>query len=151
MWRHQVPSINAAIKLSICSKVDEKPLSCAGSDMLGSEAFYDRLRRLAVEDPKEAKRVFLAAFESNSEELRTFFAMLDRPSEGRLRQLVANAVRSHPEKRRVVPQLFRWRESETDEFTRRAIEGALGDVDPTTAREGTPLKSITVPSDVGDI
>src|SRR6266849_2534967 len=104
MWRHQVPSINAVTKLSIYSRVDEKPLSSAGSDMLAPEALYDRLRRLAVEDPKEAKRVFLAAFESNSEELLTLFAMLDRPSEGRLRHLVANAVRSHPEKRRVVPQ-----------------------------------------------
>ncbi len=59
-----------------------------------SEALYDRLRRLAVEDPKEAKRVFLAAFESNSQELYEFLGKLQRPNEGRLRQVVANAIRT---------------------------------------------------------
>lgn len=115
------------------------------------DSLYERLRRLAVEDPKEARRVFLGAFESNSEELHAFLALLDRPNEGRLRQVVANAVRHHPEKRRAVAELFRWRQAETDEFTRRAIEGALSDVDPTAVREGKAQQNITAPSDLGDV
>jgi signal transduction histidine kinase len=115
-----------------------------------SEALYDRLRRLAVEEPKEAKRVFLAAFESNSKELHEFLGKLQRPNEGRLRQVVANAVRAHPEKRRVVPELFRWRDVETDEFTRRAIEGALANVDQTSARE-VRVQNLAGPSEVGDV
>src|SRR5580692_3136573 len=97
--------------------------------MPAGEALYDRLHMLAVEDPKQARKVFLEAFESGSEELSPLFVALDRPSEGRLRQVVANALRNHPEKTRALPQLFRWRDTETDEFTRRAIDGALSDVD----------------------
>ena len=55
-----------------------------------------------------------------------------------------------PEKRRVIPELFRWREAETDEFTRRAIEGALADVDQTSAREGR-VENVAGPSEVGDV
>lgn len=115
--------------------------------MLGPEDLFDRLRRLAAEDPQKAKEVFLSIFESNSVELVGFLARLSKPNEGRLRQMVANAVRTHPGKRRVVPELVRWRETETDEFTRRAIEGALVDVD-TTVQLGTGNRAISMPGDV---
>jgi signal transduction histidine kinase len=94
-----------------------------------ADALYDQLRKLAVEDPREAKRVFLEVFESNSPELPEVLARLGKPNEGRLRQVVANSVRVHPEKGRIIDELLKWREGETDEFTRRAIEGALVDVD----------------------
>ncbi len=119
--------------------------------MIAREVLYERLHRLAVEDPKEARRVFLEAFESASEELAPFFVALDRPSEGRLRQVVANALRNHPEKHRALSQLFRWRDAETDEFTRRAIEGALTDVDPQFARAGHTQQNIGGPSELGDV
>src|ERR1051326_761542 len=93
--------------------------------MPAPETLYERLRRLAVEDPKRARDLFLEAFEADSEELGDFLRKLQRPSEGRLRQVTANAVKTHPEKHRLVPALLRWRETETDEFARRAIEGAL--------------------------
>ena len=34
--------------------------------MAASETLYERLRRLAVEDPKTARNVFLEAFEANN-------------------------------------------------------------------------------------
>src|SRR6266404_7960280 len=119
--------------------------------MPAPEALYERLRMLAVKEPEEARSLFLAAFESNSRELHEFFAMLARPNEGRLRQLVANALKNHPEKRRVVGDLFRWRGAETDEFARRAIEGALADVDPRSGREGRTQQNVAGPSEVGDV
>src|SRR5437764_9619897 len=101
------------MKLLIFSKAVKKLSSCEGSDMPELEDLYERLRRLAAEDPKEAKKVFLAAFESNSTELTGVLARLSKPNEGRLRQVVANAVRAHPGKGRIVPELLRWRETET--------------------------------------
>lgn len=119
--------------------------------MPASEGLYERLRRLALADPKEARRVFLAAFESNSNDLHDLIAKISRPNEGRLRQVVANALRGHPEKHRLVADLFRWRESETDEFTRRALEGALVGVAPPTIRPSKTLDTKGGPSEVGDV
>jgi signal transduction histidine kinase len=115
-----------------------------------AESLYETLRRLAVEDPREAKRVFLALFEENSEELSEFLARLRKPNEGRLRQVVANAVRAHPEKGRIVLRLVEWRELETDEFTRRAIDGALLDVDSAAARSGRFEPYSVSPGDLAD-
>jgi len=115
-----------------------------------SEVLYEHLRRLALEDPREAKKVFLAAFEANSKELSEFLARLGKPNEGRLRQVVANAVRTHPEKGRIIPELVQWRETETDEFTRRAIEGALVDVDP-IAILGTVHQQIAAPDQLAEV
>jgi signal transduction histidine kinase len=97
--------------------------------MATSEKLYDRLRKLAVEDPKTARAVFLEAFEANDNDLGELFDHLRKPGEGRLRQVIANAVRAHPQKNRLVPELLSWRDTETDEFTRRAIAGALAGVD----------------------
>jgi signal transduction histidine kinase len=97
--------------------------------MAANETLYDHLIRLAVEDPRMARKVFLEAFEANDSDLPEFLDRLRKPGEARLRQVVANAVRAHPEKRRIVPELLLWRDSETDEFTRRAIAGALTDVE----------------------
>jgi signal transduction histidine kinase len=119
--------------------------------MHAREALYERLHRLAVEDPRQARKVFLEAFESGSEELSALFVALERPGEGRLRQVVANALRNHPEKHRALPQLFRWRDAETDEFTRRAIEGALSDVDQQFVPAGRPQQNIGGPSELGDV
>jgi signal transduction histidine kinase len=119
--------------------------------MPASESLYERLRILAVEDPKEARKIFLAGFDANSNDLADFLARLSRPNEARLRQVVANAVRTHPEKRRLVPDLLRWRVVETDEFTRRAIEGALADVDVTDIRPRQGDERIAVPSQLTDV
>ncbi len=110
--------------------------------MPAHELLYERLRRLAVEDPREARSVFLVAFEAKSPDLTDLFSQLRRPNAGRLRQVVANSVRTHPEKTRIVSEMLQWRETETDEFTRRAIDGALADVDPTALREDKTLQRV---------
>lgn len=119
--------------------------------MPASEHLYERLRRLAVEDPREARNVFLVAFEAKSPGLADLLARLRRPNEGRLRQVVANSVRAHPEKARIVTELLQWRETETDEFTRRAIDGALADVDPTALREDRALQSVTAQGELIEV
>jgi hypothetical protein len=90
---------------------------------------YERLRRLAIEDPKTARTLFLEAFEANSSDLPEFLQHLRKPGEARLRQLVANAVRAHSQKKLLMTDLLLWQDTETDEFTRRAIAGALVDID----------------------
>jgi signal transduction histidine kinase len=114
------------------------------------EDFYEHLRKLAIEDPREARRTFVSVFEANSRELLELFARLRKPNEGRLRQVIANAMRAHPEKSRVVPELVRWRETETDEFTRRAIEGALADVNISAIQAGNPKVQTATRSDLAD-
>src|SRR5207248_1948715 len=105
--------MNAEIRLWTSSKVARKRSNCGGSDMPAFEGIYERLRRLAVEDPREAKNLFFAVFDANSHELGELLTQLRRPNEGRLRQIVANAIRNHSEKQRVVPELLRWRATET--------------------------------------
>jgi len=118
--------------------------------MAAIETLYERLIRLAVEDPRMARKVFLEAFEANSSDLPEFLDRLRRPGEARLRQVVANAVRVHPEKRRIVPELLLWRDSETDEFTRRAIAGALTDVDASALQVPKGSAAEALPREVID-
>jgi signal transduction histidine kinase len=113
--------------------------------MPATDDLYERLKRLAVEDPKAAKVLFLEAFEANSFELKTFLTRLRKHNEWRLRQVVANAVRTHPAKSRIVSDLTVWRQTETDEFTRRALESALEGVD-IIAVQGKPQTPGGVPS-----
>ncbi len=94
-----------------------------------TENLYAQLRRLVLQDPSRAARVFLEALQGNDPELDSMLAGISRPSEGRLRQLVANAVRNHHDKERIASYLHSWRATEADEFTRRALNAALSDVD----------------------
>jgi phosphoserine phosphatase RsbU/P len=99
------------------------------------EILYERLRRLVVEDPREARRVFLQVLDSGGSELDHFLGRISSPADGRLRQLVAKAPRGHRERERLVPHLIAWQEIETDEFTRRAITGALDGLDARSAAQ----------------
>ena len=96
--------------------------------MSSSVDLYALLRRKVVEDPREANRIFIAEFNKGDAEIGEFLRLISRPPESRLRQLVANALRNHGEKRRVLSEILRWRLSETDEFTRRSLEAFLADV-----------------------
>jgi len=58
------------------------------------ENLYEKLRHLAVEDPREARRVFLQLLDSGGPSLDDFLGRIASPANGRLRQLVANALRS---------------------------------------------------------
>jgi len=51
-----------------------------------------------------------------------------RSSGGRLRHLVASALRNSRDKERLAPHLIVWHEIETDEFARHAISAALDGV-----------------------
>jgi signal transduction histidine kinase len=90
---------------------------------------YTFLKRKVVEDPREATRIFIEEFNRGDAEIDDFLQLISRPPESRLRQLVANAVRNHNEKRRLVSYVRHWRGLETDEFTRRALEAFLAGID----------------------
>ena len=105
--------------------------------MPSAENLYERLRHLAVEDPREARKVFLQLLDSGGPPLDHFLASIASPANGRLRQLVANSLRSPRDKERVAAHLIVWHENETDEFTRRAISGALGGLDARSSAQTT--------------
>ena len=93
-----------------------------------ADLLYERLRRLAVEDPREARRVFLRNLDSGGSALEQFLGQISSPADGRLRHLVASALRNSRDKERLAPYLITWHEIETDEFAKRAIAAALDGV-----------------------
>jgi sigma-B regulation protein RsbU (phosphoserine phosphatase) len=99
------------------------------------EILYERLRHLAVEDPLEARRVFLQLLDSGGSALDHFLGRISSLADGRLRQLVANALRSHRDRERLAAHLIAWQEIETDEFAHRAIAGALEGLDARSASQ----------------
>ncbi len=99
------------------------------------EILYERLRHLAVEDPREARRVFLQLLDSGGAALDHFLGRISSPADGRLRQLVATALRNPRDRERLAPHLIAWQEIETDEFTHRAIAGALQGLDARSAAQ----------------
>jgi sigma-B regulation protein RsbU (phosphoserine phosphatase) len=99
------------------------------------EVLYERLRRLAVEDPREARKAFLQLLDSGGSALDHFLGRISSPADGRLRQLVSNALRSQRDRERLAPHLIAWQEIETDEFTHRAIAAALKGLDARSAAQ----------------
>jgi len=97
------------------------------------EILFEGLRHLVVEDPREARRVFLQLLDSAGPALDHFLGRISSPADGRLRQLVANALRNPRDRERLAPHLIVWQEIETDEFTRRAIARALDGLDTRSA------------------
>ena len=85
------------------------------------EIVYERLRRIAVEDPREARKAFLKLFDSGGSALEQFLGQVSSTADGRLRHLVASALRNNRDKERLAPYLIAWYEIETDEFAKRAI------------------------------
>jgi signal transduction histidine kinase len=57
--------------------------------------------------------------------------------EGRVRQLMANAIRPRFDKGRLIPHLLRWLEHETDEFAKHAIVAVLDAVDLSSYHQKT--------------
>jgi phosphoserine phosphatase RsbU/P len=99
------------------------------------QLLHDRLRRLAVEDPREARKAFLQLFDSGGSVLEQFLGEISSPADGRLRHLVASALRNQRDKERLAPYLIAWREIETDEFARRAMAAALDGVQTESAAQ----------------
>src|SRR5262252_8359878 len=129
LWRSPEQSMSAVNRSSTCSKAAGRRSNCGRSAMEPPEVLYERLRHLAVEDPREARRVFLQLLDSGGSALDYFLGRISSPADGRLRQLVSNALRNPRDKQRLVPHLIAWQEIETDEFTHRAIAGALDGLD----------------------
>ena len=99
------------------------------------ELLHERLRRLAVEDPREARKAFLRLFDSGGSALEQFLGNISSPADGRLRHLIASALRNNRDKERLTPYLIAWHENETDEFAKRAIAGALDGVKTESAAQ----------------
>jgi sigma-B regulation protein RsbU (phosphoserine phosphatase) len=93
--------------------------------MQPAELLHERLRRLAVEDPREARKAFLVLFDSGGSVLEQFLGQIASPADGRLRHMVASALRNSRDKERLAPYLIAWHEIETDEFAKRAMAAAL--------------------------
>jgi len=89
------------------------------------ELLHERLRRLAVEDPREARKAFLRLFDSGGSALEQFLDHISSPADGRLRHLIASTLRNNRDKERLIPYLIAWHENETDEFAKRALAAAL--------------------------
>src|SRR5258708_23917743 len=132
--RSAAASMNAANRSSTCSKAEEKHSTCARSAMQPAEHVHESLLRLAVEDPREARKVFLRIFDSDNSALERFLGQISSPADGRLRHLVASALRNDRDKERLPPYLIAWHEIETDEFAKRAIAAALDGVTTSSAR-----------------
>ena len=98
------------------------------------ELVFENLQRLAVEDPREARKVFLRVFDSGGSALERFLGQLSSPADGRLRHLVASALRNDRDRERLAPYLIAWHEIETDEFAKRAIAAALDGVKTPSAQ-----------------
>ena len=93
-----------------------------------AQLLYEKLRHVAVEDPREARSLFLQIFDSAGSALDQFLDRISSPADGRLRHVVTSALRNSRDKERLAPYLIAWHEIETDEFARRAIEAALDGV-----------------------
>src|ERR1700676_65326 len=117
--------MNAVNRSSTYLKAAGRRSNCGRNAMQPPETLYERLRHLAVEDPREARVLFLRLLDSGGSALDHFLGRISSPGDGRLRQLVANSLRSDQDRQRLAPHLIAWQETETDEFTHRAIAGAL--------------------------
>ncbi len=96
---------------------------------------YLRLRTLATEDAREARLTFTRILETEEQQVQYILLQSAAPGEGRLRHVIANAVRTHSQKVRIAEHLRQWLEIETDTFARRAIEEAIRDIPPTLSQD----------------
>src|SRR5260370_41438617 len=110
--RSAAQSTNAANRSSTCSKVEERRSHCARSGMQPVELLHESLRRLAVEDPREARKAFLLLFDSGGSGLEPFLGQGSSPACGPLRHLIGIALRNNRDKARLAPHLMPWDEIE---------------------------------------
>jgi len=103
--------------------------------MQPAELLDERLRHLAVEDPREARKAFLQILDSGGSALERFLGSISSPADGRLRHLVASALRNNRDKERLAPYLIAWHEIETDEFAKRALAAALDGISSVSAAQ----------------
>ena len=103
-------------------------MSFADDAMKRSDEFeevYESLRSLAATDPRRARDTLCKLLDSNSPHLDRIVQRASSPGDGRVRQLIANTALLRGEQQRFAADFTKWRDLETDEFTRRALEAAL--------------------------
>src|SRR6478735_9415627 len=93
---------NAVNRSSNCSKADGGRSNFGRSAMQPPEILYEELRHLVVEDPREARRVFLQLLDAAGPALDHFLGYISSPADGRLRHLVANAPRNNRDRERLI-------------------------------------------------
>src|SRR3974377_131246 len=133
--RSAAQSPNAANRSSPCSKAEGKRSNCARGGMQPDELSHEKLRRLAVEDPREARKAFLQLFDTGGSAIEQFLGQISSPADGRLRHLITSALRNKRDKERLTPYLIVWHEIETDEFAKRAMAAALDGVKTESAAQ----------------
>lgn len=110
--------------------------------MSAADDLFDRLRTLALERPREARALAGELLDQRPPELVSLLERVGLPGEGRLRQVLAHAVRADPRRHAAVPQLDAWLANETDEFTRNALRGALETVTPSPPLVRPPSRDL---------
>ena len=100
-------------------------------------ATYERLRSLAAANPKAARALIQQIADDPDNVLAGVLDLASRPGESRVRQAVAVFYRSAASDQRMERWLNEWQTSETDEFTKRAIESALRKDAPEMPRRQT--------------
>lgn len=107
-----------------------------GSD--SSTQIYEQFRLLVLTDRRRARNQLNEWLDRDDGVLDPLLKLMSAPSEGRVRQLVANTVRLRHDASKLTNHLRAWHEYESDEFTRKAIEAAL---DSLTDVSDAPLRS----------
>ena len=102
----------------------------------------DRLRALAASDPKAARLAFSALLGGSADGLTFVLNAASRPGEGRLRQMVATVFRTNATADGLESWLRSWREVESDEFTRNAIDIALESRSPAPPQKPAARSSV---------
>jgi signal transduction histidine kinase len=101
------------------------------------EQTYERLRSLAVHEPRKARDLLVLVVSAHGSQLAPLLELASRPGEGRIRQIVATTMRVNPDVSDIFrPWLERWLALEDDEFAVRAIREALAVVASPTTRNG---------------
>lgn len=109
-----------------------------------TNSVLDRLRRLAASDPRSARTELISLINGQPELARSLLERLDTRKDGRLRHLIARVAQEVGSKTIILPFLVQWHARETDEFTRRAITVALGQLEEQVPVTATPDKPAPV-------
>jgi signal transduction histidine kinase len=107
-----------------------------------AQAVYARLRRSVATDVRQARREFCALLLDPDRPVGPVLELASRPGEGRVRHMIATAVRVEPlttdAQREMAAWLRRWEAVESDEFAKGAVVSALAAIEPADPPAPTP-------------
>jgi signal transduction histidine kinase len=108
-----------------------------------AQAVYARLRRSVATDVRQARREFCALLLDPERPAGPVLELASRPGEGRVRHMMATAVRVEPltsdAQREMGAWLRRWEAVESDEFAKGAIAAALEAIEPADPPAPPPI------------